>query len=93
MISTSLTNYLAKFTQFKRRNWNMMMKVNSHKILIDEALYSAYGLLHSLVNNISCRRSEKETKGCRVLSNSSSSQSKYVCIGHVRNKGVDYVIF
>lgn len=93
MISSSLTNYLAKFTQFKRRNWNMMMKVNSHEILIDEALCSAYGLLHSLVNNISCHCSEKETKRCRVLRNSSSSQSKYVSLGHVGNKRVDYVTF
>lgn len=42
MISTSLTNCLAKFTQLKRRNWNTMKTVNSHEILIDEALCSAY---------------------------------------------------
>lgn len=49
--------------------------------------------LHSLVNNISCHCSEKETKGCRVLSKFSGSQSKYVSIGHVGSKGVDYVTF
>lgn len=88
MISTSLTNYLAKFTQLKR-NWNIMKTVSSHEILTDEALSAQHiSPLHSLVNNISCHCSEKETKGCRVLSNCSSSQSKYVFIGHVGSKGL-----